>query len=120
MHRRDIRMQVLGVLRTHSANGAEVPASILSLTLGSSGAVATALVGLGSAHGWAAPLIALLTAFFLLRGVRDLSAAHIRRLTSLAWLAALEDGLAEHRASLHQPKRERRRSRKLPRQFRRN
>lgn len=86
----EARLQILGILRSHSANGAEVPLSMVAviisacaLTFAGTNSQAVVAVILGS-------VLAVASIWF----VRVASAAHARRLTASVWLAAYEDALA--------------------------
>jgi len=92
------RLRVLSILRTHSANGAEMPASILALVAAASGGYVTSLVAIGAEQIWVGLAIAVGTLLLIVRGTRDLAAAHVRRLTAVVWLRAYEDGMAERGA----------------------
>lgn len=89
----DVRLAVLGVLRSHSVNGAETPTAVVSIVLAAFAvviSVVTTMGGLGSAVGY------LLAVGLVVVGVvftRFAFAAHVRRMTSAVWLAAYEDAL---------------------------
>lgn len=97
---RSLRMQVLGALRSDASNGAEVLLSLTALIISVLGIVFTAInAGLDEFPGPAAVLLRAAEAAVLLvvlvRFVSVAGAAHIRKLTAAAWLAAYEDGLAD-------------------------
>jgi len=89
------RMAVLGVLRTHAANGTEVVLSGTALLISVAGVVLAATQN-GDGSGWSV-LISVAEAAALLGVVvwvlRRAGAAHVRKLTALAWLGAYEDAL---------------------------
>lgn len=93
----DTRMAVLGVLRTHAANGAEVALSGMALLISVLG-VAFSLLRSDQWDGW---LVLISTAeaavivVFVVRVLRLAAAAHVRKMTALAWLGAYEDALKE-------------------------
>lgn len=96
---RGLRMQVLGALRSDASNGAEVLLSLTALIISVLGVALTALnAGLDASSApavllrslEAVGLFVLLVVFVSVAG-----AAHLRKLTAAAWLAAYEDGLAE-------------------------
>lgn len=96
---RSVRLQVLGALRSDASNGAEVLLSLTALIVSVLGVALTALnAGLDASSVpavllrscEAVGLFALLVVFVSMAG-----AAHIRKLTAAAWLAAYEDGLAD-------------------------
>lgn len=97
---RSVRMQVLGALRSDASNGAEVLLSLTALVISVLGIAFTAInAGLDAFPGpgavflrsaEAAVLLVVLVVFVSLAG-----AAHIRKLTAAAWLAAYEDGIAD-------------------------
>lgn len=97
---RSLRMQVLGALRSDASNGAEVLLSLTALVISVLGIAFTAInAGLDAFPGFgtvllrsveAAVLLVVLVVFVSMAG-----AAHIRKLTAAAWLAAYEDGLAD-------------------------
>lgn len=93
-------MQVLGALRSDASNGAEVLLSLTALVISVLGIAFTAInAGLDGSPGPAAVLLRAAEAAVLLvvlvRFVSVAGAAHIRKLTAAAWLAAYEDGLAD-------------------------
>jgi hypothetical protein len=97
---RSLRMQVLGALRSDASNGAEVLLSLTALIVSVLGISFTAInAGLDAFPGpgavflrsvEAAVLLVVMVVFVSMAG-----AAHIRKLTATAWLAAYEDGLAD-------------------------
>ena len=89
-----VRMQVLGVLRAHAANGAEMPTALIAVFVAVFGGLASTLVALGSAHAWAAWFVAVGAFLLVLLSGRAIVAAHARRITALVWLAAYQDGIA--------------------------
>lgn len=91
----DTRLAVLGVLRAHAANGAEVMLSGFALLISVVG-VLIAVTQTGSAGAWVllisvAEVVALI--FVVAWALRVAGAAHIREITALVWLAAYEDPL---------------------------
>lgn len=109
---RSLRMQVLGALRSDASNGAEVLLSLTALVVSVVGIAFTAInAGLDTVAG---PGVVLLrgveaTGLFVLLAlfVSVAGAAHLRKLTAVAWLAAYEDGLtdADRQAEQMQPTR---------------
>lgn len=97
----DTRMAVLGVLRTHAANGAEVVLSATALLISAS-SVVLAATRIGVEGGRALALsVAEAAALFgiVIWVLRRAGAAHIRKLTALAWLGAYEDALRKQPSS---------------------
>ncbi|MBD8586010.1 hypothetical protein IFT90_15750 [Frigoribacterium sp. CFBP 8766] len=94
----DTRMAVLGVLRAHANNGAEVILSLFALLL-SVLSVAFSLLRPAEAPSWVGRLIVIALAIFILVAVmqviRMAAAAHARKITAIAWLGAYEDGLRQ-------------------------
>ncbi len=91
----DTRMAVLGVLRTHAANGAEVVLSGTALLISVAGVILAALRG-GAGDGWSVLVSAAEAAALfgvVLWVLKRAGAAHVRKLTALAWLGAYEDAL---------------------------
>ncbi|MER7797488.1 hypothetical protein [Microbacterium sp. NPDC096154] len=89
----DVRLAVLGVLRTHSMNGAETPAAVFAIALAALTMLASSMGAvsvLGSAATWAFGVLAVLGSLWF---GNIAFAAHVRRVTCGVWLAAYEDAL---------------------------
>ena len=87
------RLAVLSVLRTHAANGAEVPLSLVALMVAALAVLATSQSDIPYfALGVSTALVILIASI-----VKMASAAHLRRLTATVWLRAYEDGLSGNR-----------------------
>ena len=96
-HDPDTRLAVLGVLRTHASNGAEVVLSGFALLLSVVG-VALAATQQSALSGWTKliPVVEVIALLFVVLGVLRLAgAAHIRKITALVWLATYEDALKQ-------------------------
>ncbi|MEN0101384.1 MAG: hypothetical protein AAGC90_00550 [Curtobacterium sp.] len=91
----DTRMAVLGVLRTHAANGAEVVLSATALLISVAGVVLAATrIDAGGGLGVLISVAEAAALFGVVLWVlRRAGAAHIRKLTALVWLGAYEDAL---------------------------
>jgi hypothetical protein len=91
------RMAVLGVLRAHGANGAEVGISVAALLISALGLAFNLLKVAAQADGWlqAIPILEavaiVLAASFV---IHVAVAAHIRKMTAVTWLGAYQDALA--------------------------
>lgn len=92
-----VRMAVLGTLRAHASNGAEVGISLTALMIAVLGFAFGLLNAVAEFSGWSA-LIPLLevSAVVVAVGfiVRAAVAAHIRKMTAVTWLGAYQDALA--------------------------
>lgn len=90
-------MAVLGVLRAHASNGAEVGISLTALMIAVLG-FAFGLLNAGTQFGGWLTLIPLLEVIAVIVGVgsiiRAAVAAHIRKMTAVTWLGAYQDALA--------------------------
>lgn len=104
----DTRMAVLGVLRTHAANGAEVVLSGTALLISVMGVVLAA-TRVTDGGNWALFVsVAEVVGLFgvVLWVLRRAGAAHARKLTALVWLAAYEDALKWQPRSSEEPVKE--------------
>lgn len=88
--RPDARLAVLGTLRTHAANGAEVPLSAMALLFSG---FALLFAGFHSLP-LVATIMGAVVVIAALSVIRMSVAAHARKLVAAAWLAAYEDGIA--------------------------
>ena len=92
-----VRMAVLGVLRAHASNGAEVGISLTALMIAVLGFAFGLLNAVAEFRGWFA-LIPLLEVIAVVVAVgfivRAAVAAHIRKMTAVTWLGAYQDELA--------------------------
>ncbi|WP_336697135.1 hypothetical protein [Curtobacterium sp. USHLN213] len=92
-----VRMAVLGVLRAHASNAAEVGTSLTALMIAVLGFAFGLLNTVAEFSGWFAliPLLeviaVVITVGFI---VQAAVAAHIQKVTAVTWLGAYEDGLA--------------------------
>ncbi len=89
----DVRLAVLGVLRSHSMNGAETPTAVVSVVLAAFAVVISVVVTMG---GFGHVLGYLLSIGLVGAGAlfaRVAFSAHVRRMTCGVWLAAYEDEL---------------------------
>lgn len=95
----DTRMIVLAVLRSHASNGAEVTFSGFALLLSLFSTVFV-LIGFAAAGPIWAQLIkdalAATVFVFVIVVLQIAFAAHVRKITCIAWLGAYEDALREH------------------------
>jgi hypothetical protein len=91
----DTRLAVLGILRSHASNGAEVPLSAFAL-MASVIAILAASTNDLPYFGW---IIGILFVGAAATVLRMSVAAHIRRITALVWLGAYEDALGSGSAS---------------------
>jgi len=91
----DTPMTVLGVLRTHAANGAEVVLSGMALLISVMGVVLAATRVTDGGNLAVLVSVAEVLGLFgvVLWVLRRAGAAHARELTALVWLAAYEDAL---------------------------
>lgn len=92
-----VRMAVLGVLRAHASNGAEVGISLTALMIAVLGFAFGQLNGAAQLSGWLAfipvlEVIAVLVAVGFI--IQAAVAAHIRKMTAVTWLGAYQDALA--------------------------
>ncbi|WP_307042438.1 hypothetical protein [Agromyces ramosus] len=92
----DVRLAVLGTLRAHAVNGAEVPLAGAGTFFAALALFLTAVVGPSVPAGWLWLLwlgwgVAVTIAAFWV--VRVSFAAHTRRVTATTWLGAYEDSL---------------------------
>lgn len=92
----DVRLAVLGTLRAHSVNGAEVPLTGASTLFAALALFLTAVIGQNIPAGWVSLLWLCWGAIVAIGGfwiVRVSFAAHSRRMTAVTWLGAYEDAL---------------------------
>lgn len=90
-------MAVLGVLRGHAANGAEVGLAAVALIVSVLGVAFTLLNTTQGGQGWIAfvPVFeAVVVVWFGVAAAKVALAAHVRKMTAVAWLGAYEDALS--------------------------
>ena len=93
-----IRMAVLGVLRAHASNGAEVGISVTALMVSVLGFAFSLLNTIARPAGWltAVPVLeAIAILVFASLVIRAAVAAHLRKMIAVTWLGAYQDVLAE-------------------------
>lgn len=89
----NLRLQVLSVLRTHSANGVETPAAIFALFIAAAGSYISTLIAMSDFGAAIALAVVAPSLLGVARFAAVAAALHVRRLTALAWLAAYEEAL---------------------------
>jgi hypothetical protein len=97
----DVRIAVLGVLRAHAANGAEVVLSAVAFVVSIMSLAFAMLNASGVYVGWLRLIPVCEAAALFVFGlilVRLALAAHVRKMTAVAWLGAYEDALRESTA----------------------
>lgn len=103
----DTRMAVLGVLRAHSSNGAEVGVSVTALLVSVLGVTLNLLSIAAQPDGWW-QLIPILEAIGIMvvasLFIRVAVAAHVRKMTAVTWLGAYEDALTRSAAKAAPPR----------------
>lgn len=96
-HSPGTRMAVLGVLRAHGANGAEVGISVAALLISALGLAFNLLKVAARSDGWL-QIIPILEAVAIVLAasfiIHVAGAAHIRKMTAVTWLGAYQDALA--------------------------
>lgn len=94
----DTRMAVIGVLRAHSSNGAEVGLSVAALLVSVLG-LALNLLNIAAQPGGWWHLVPILEAVGIMAAasflVRIAVVAHIRKMTAVTWLGAYQDALSK-------------------------
>ncbi|MDF2915812.1 MAG: hypothetical protein K0S70_29 [Microbacterium sp.] len=92
-----VRMAVLGVLRAHASNGAEMGISLTALMIAVLGFAFGQLNAASQLSGWLA-FVPVLEVIVVLGAVgciiQAAVAAHIRKMTAVTWLGAYQDALA--------------------------
>ncbi|WP_157549866.1 hypothetical protein [Microbacterium sp. Leaf288] len=92
---RDIRLQVLAVLRMHSSNGAEVVLGLAAILLAGLAIVVSVFVAIA---GWGTTIaVVYAVPALVICGLltKPAIAAHARKMTALVWLGAYEDGIRD-------------------------
>ena len=90
---RDLRIEVLGILRRQSLNGPELSISMLGMVLAAIAILTTAVAAMSPLGVWAAWLVGIFWVVATYLFFRLAGAVHFRRLTCAVWLAAYEDAL---------------------------
>lgn len=96
-HAPGTRIAVLGVLRAHGANGAEVGISVAALLVSAIGLTFTLLSAAARFNGWLQVIPILEAAAIVLAAsfvIHVAVAAHLRKMTAVTWLGAYQDALA--------------------------
>lgn len=92
------RIAVLGVLRAHASNGAEVGISVTALMVSVLGFAFSLLNTIARPAGWltVVPILEAIAVFvFASLVIRAAVAAHFRKMIAVTWLGAYQDALAE-------------------------
>lgn len=91
---------MLGVLRAHAANGAEVGLAAVALIVSVLGVAFALLNTAQGGHGWIAfvPILeAGVVVWFGVAAAKVALAAHVRKMTATTWLSAYEDALTSEK-----------------------